>query len=96
MKFEWVTKKLWNKIYQLDRFDLTQADKGLKKCDGRWYIKKDDLANLKSNVDKLHINKLKTFLVDLSKWSNVGNNDAVKKDVYNRDKKILDKKNRRC
>ena len=52
--------------------------------------KKDDLANLKSKVDKLNIDKLAQLDVDklepvlthLKKLSNVVKNDAVKKDVY--------------
>ena len=57
-----------------------------------------DLANLESNVDKLDIDKIKNILtkidkldasklltvpVDLSKLSDVGKNDLVKKNVYN-------------
>ena len=42
------------------------------------------LANLKTKVDKLDINKLAPVPVDLSKLSNIVKNDAVKKTVYNK------------
>ena len=50
---------------------------------------KFDLANLKLDFDKLDIDKLKTVPVDLCKLSNVVNNDIVKRDVYNTDKKYF-------
>ena len=43
---------------------------------------KKNLTNLKTEVDKLDIDKLATVPVDLSKPSNVVKNDAVKKTVY--------------
>ena len=43
---------------------------------------KSDLASLKAKVDKIDAGKLKTVLVDLSKLSNVVNNDVVKKTMY--------------
>ena len=47
---------------------------------------KTNLANLKTEVDKLDIDKLVPVLLDLSKLSNVIKNDVVKKTEY---KKIL-------
>ena len=55
------------------------------------FAEKDDLANLKSEVQKLDIDKLakldgdklKPVLVDLKKLSDVVDKKAVKKDVYN-------------
>ena len=41
------------------------------------------LINLKSNVDKLDVDKFIPVPVDLSKLSDVVNNDVVKKDVCN-------------
>ena len=38
---------------------------------------------MKSKVDKLEIGKLETTPVDLSKLSNVVNNDVVRKTEYN-------------
>ena len=52
-------------------------------------LKKDDLATLKSDIDDLEINKLKSVLVDLGKLSNAVNNGAVRKDGYNTDKKKI-------
>ena len=44
---------------------------------------KTNLANLKNEVDKLHINKLKPVPDDLSKLSNVVTTDVIKKTDYN-------------
>ena len=41
-----------------------------------------DLASLKAKVDEIDVEKLKTVSVDLSKLSNVVNNDVVKKTLY--------------
>ena len=41
-------------------------------------------ADLKTEVDKLDINKLVAVPTDLSELSNVVTNDAVKKDVYDK------------
>ena len=43
-----------------------------------------NLANLKTEGDKLDIDKLVPIPVDLSKLSDVVKNDFVKKDVYNK------------
>ena len=48
------------------------------------YALKTNLANLKTEVDKLDIDKLATVPVDLSKLSNVVKNDVVKKTVYDK------------
>ena len=45
---------------------------------------KTNLANLKSEVDKLDVDKLTTVPVDLSKLSNIIKNDVVKKTVYDK------------
>ena len=42
-----------------------------------------NLAALKSEVDKIDVDKLKTALVDLAKLTNAIENDLVKKTVYN-------------
>ena len=42
------------------------------------------LASLKTEVYKLDVDKLKTAPVDLSKVTNVVNNEVVKKTVYNK------------
>ena len=43
------------------------------------YATKTNLAALKSEVDKIDVDKLKTTPTDLSKLSNVVKNDVVKK-----------------
>ena len=43
---------------------------------------KTDLANLKTEVDKLDIEKLVPVPVDFSKLSDIVKNDVVKKTVY--------------
>ena len=45
---------------------------------------KTNLDNLKTEADKLHIDKLVPVSVDLSKLSDVVKNDVVKKDAYNK------------
>ena len=45
---------------------------------------KTSLANLKTEFDKLDINKLVLVPTDLSKLSNVVKNDVVKKGVYDK------------
>ena len=45
---------------------------------------KTNLASLKTEVDKLDIDKLVTVPVDLSKLSNVVKNEVVKKTVYDK------------
>ena len=45
---------------------------------------KTNLANLKTEVDKLDIDKLAPVPVDLSKLSDVVKNDVVKKTVYDK------------
>ena len=45
---------------------------------------KTNLANLKTEVDKLEIDKLAPVPLDLSKLSDVVKNDAVKKTVFDK------------
>ena len=47
------------------------------------FASKTNLAALKTEVDKIDADKLKTVPVDLTKLSNVVKNDLVKKTVYN-------------
>ena len=63
--------------------------KNVTGADSSQFAQKYNLANLKSDVDRLNIGKWKTTAVDLSKLSNGVNNDVVKKDMYNIDKKRL-------
>ena len=54
------------------------------------FAKRDDLANLKTEADKLDIDELKTTPVDFKKLSDVADEKVVKKDVYNTDKQVVD------
>ena len=58
----------------------TKADmKYISHVDTSSYALKTNLASLKTEVDKLDIDKLPPVLVDLSKLSDAGKNDVVKK-----------------
>ena len=58
----------------------TKADiKNISHADTSGFALKKHLANLKTEVDKLDIDKLKPVLTDLSKLSNVVKNDVVEK-----------------
>ena len=48
------------------------------------FASKSNLATLKTEADKLDINKLVPFPVDLSKLSDIVKNDAVKKTAYDK------------
>ena len=69
-----VTVDLSNYVTKDDIKNITHVDTSS-------FALKTNLANLKTEVDKLDIDKLITFPVDLSKVSNVVKNDVVKKIV---------------
>ena len=48
------------------------------------FVRKTNLAALKTEVDKIDADKLKTVPVDLAKLSNVVDNDVVTKTDYNK------------
>ena len=61
----------------------TKADlKNATVVDTLKFAEKVDLGNLKSEVDKLDINELKTTPVDLRKLSDIVKNEVAKKTVY--------------
>ena len=63
----------------------TKADiKNITHVDTSSFALKTNLANLKSEVDKLDIEKLVPVPVDLSKLSDVVKNDVIKKAKYNK------------
>ena len=63
----------------------TKADiKNISNVDTLSFALKINFANLKTEVDKLDIDKLVPVTVDLSKLSDVVKNDVVKKDVYDK------------
>ena len=62
-----------NQSNYLTKPDLSKAGS----VDTSEYAKKTDLASLKSDIDGLDIDKLKALSADLSKLSNVVNNEFV-------------------
>ena len=58
--------------------------KNITHVDTSSFALKTNLANLKTEVDKLDIDKLVPVPVNLSKLSNVVKNDVIKKAEYNR------------
>ena len=63
---------------------VTKDDvKNITHVDVSSYATKTNLAALKSEVDKIDVDKLKTVPVDLAKLSNVVKNDVDKKTDYN-------------
>ena len=71
------------------KFDLsnyiTKIDiKNISHVDTSSFASKTNLANLKTEVDKLDIDKLVPVPVPLSKLSDLVKNYVVKKDAYNR------------
>ena len=63
----------------------TKADiKNISHVDTSRFALKTNLANLKTEVDKLDIDKLVPVPVDLSKLSDVAKNDILKKAEYDK------------
>ena len=63
----------------------TKTDlKNVTHVDTTSFALKTNLVSLKTEVDKLDIDKLVPIPVDLSKLSDVVKNDVVKKGVYNK------------
>ena len=63
----------------------TKADiKNITHTDTSGFALKTNLANLKTEVDRLDFDKLKPAPADLSKLSHVVKNDVVKKTDYNK------------
>ena len=63
----------------------TKADlQNMSYIDVSSYALKSNLASLKTEVDKLDINRLTSISIDLAKLSNVVKNDVVKKTEYDK------------
>ena len=58
--------------------------KNISHVDASSFALKSNLASLKTEVDKLDIDKLVLVLLDLSKLSDVVKNDVVEKTEYNK------------
>ena len=74
---------LSNYATKKDRKDITHID-------ASGFASKTNLAALKTEVDKIDTDKLKTVPNDFAKLSNVVKNDVVKKIDYNRLKRKVD------
>ena len=70
---------------ELDLANYATKDdvKNITQVDVSSYATRTNLAALKSEVDKIDVDKLKTTPIDLAKLSNVVKNDVVKKTGYN-------------
>ena len=66
----------------LSNYATKDDDKNITHVDVSSYATKTNLASLKTEVDKIGTDKLKTVLADLAKLSNVVKNDVVKKTDY--------------
>ena len=71
------------KVY-LSNYTVTTDLKNILYVDTSSFALKTNLASLKTEVDKLYIDKLVPVPVTLSKISDVVKNDVVKKNVYDR------------
>ena len=68
----------------LSNYATKTDSKNISHVDTSSFALKTNLASLKTEVDKLDIDKLVPIPVDLSKLSDAVKNDVVKKNVYNK------------
>ena len=68
----------------LSNYATKEDIKNITHVDTSSFALKTNLSNLKTEVDKLDIDKLVPVPTDLSKLSNVVKNDVVKKAAYNK------------
>ena len=68
----------------LTNYTTKEDMKNITHVDISRFALKTNLSNLKTEVDKLDIDKLVSVPTDLNKLSNVVKNDVVKKTVYNK------------
>ena len=68
----------------LTNYATKEDIKNITHVDTSSFALKTNLSSLKTEVDKLDIDKLVPVPTDLSKLSNVVKNDVVKKAVYNK------------
>ena len=73
-----------NVTVDLSNYATKDDIKNITHVDTSSFALKTNLANLKTEVDKLDIDRLATLPLDLSKLSNVVKNDVVKKTVYDK------------
>ena len=70
-------------MLNLSNYETKTGLKNVTHADISTFALKTNLASLKTEVDKLDIDKLIPVPVDLNKLSNVVKNEVVKKTVYN-------------
>ena len=70
--------------FDLSNYATKDDIKNITHVDTSSFALKTNLSKLKSEVDKLDVDKLTTVPVDLSKLSNVVKNNVVKKTVYDK------------
>ena len=73
-----------NVTVDLSNYATKDDIKNITHVDTSSFALKTNLANLKSEVDKLDIDKIAAVPVDLSKLSDLVKNDVVKKTVYDK------------
>ena len=73
-----------NITVDLSNYATKAGMKNITHIDTSSFALKTDLANLKSKVDKLDVDKLKPIPTDLSKLSDMVKNDVVNKTDYNK------------
>ena len=73
-----------NVTVDLSNYATKDDIKNITHVDTSSFALKRNLVNLKTEVEKLDIDKLATVPVDLSKLSNVVKNDVIKKTVYDK------------
>ena len=67
---------------ELDLSNYATKSEVKKSVDTSQFAKRVDLSSLKSEIDKLDIDKLKPVPTDLSKLSNVVDNDVINNTAY--------------
>ena len=73
-----------NVTVDLSNYATKDDIENITHVDTSGFALKTNLADLKSEVDKLDVDKLKPIPTDLTKLSNVVKNDVVKKTDYNK------------
>ena len=76
-------KLIWVIMQQRYQKDIKNM-KNITQVDTSSFALKTNLSSLKTEVDKLDIDKLVPVPTDLSKLSNVVKNDVVKRALYNK------------
>ena len=80
-KIFWSFRRNINVKVGLSNYTTKTDLKNVTHVDTSSFALKTNLANVKTEIDKLDIDKLVPVLVDLSKLSDVVKNDVVKKTV---------------